>query len=142
MTEYRTGGCICGEIRYSAPEPIRPINICHCSECRQMAGGPSAFTACSADDFVVVSEGDLRWFAGPTSSTGGERAFCGRCGTYLLFRIPNDPLIYFSASTLDDETGLHIEAHIFWGSRGPWEVADGLPTIDGYGDEGLAAIYE
>ena len=141
-TQHREGGCLCGDVRYRAAGPLRPINVCHCAECRQMAGGPSAFTACAAEGFSLLREGDLRWFAGPTSATGGERGFCGRCGTYLLFRIPDDPLLYFSASTLDDERELRIEAHIFWNSRGPWEVADGLPTLDGYGEAGLAAVYQ
>ena len=84
----------------------------------------------------------VRWFPGPTSSTGGERGFCSTCGTYLLFRIPDDPLLYFSATSLDDETGLRVEAHIFWDSRAPWEAADGLPTVDGYGEEGLESLYD
>jgi hypothetical protein len=105
-----------------------------------MAGGPSSFTACDAAGFAFMQGEDLvRWFAGPTSAT---RGFCATCGTYLLFRIPEDPLLYFSSTTLDNETGLHVEAHIFWDSRAPWERPDGLPTIDGYGDEGLASNYE
>ena len=139
----RTGGCLCGGVRYAAPEPLRPINTCHCRECRQMAGGPSSFTACDAAGFAFERGEELvRWFPGPTSVTGGERGFCTTCGTYLLFRIPDDPLLYFSAPSLDDETGLRVEAHIFWDSRAPWEAADGLPTVDGYGADGLDALYD
>ena len=142
MGASREGGCICGDVRFRAAEPLRTVNLCHCTECRTMAGGASGFTACDADGFELLSEGDLRWFAGPTSATGGERAFCGRCGSYLLFRIPGDPLLYFSASALDDETGIVAEAHIFWESRGPWEPADdSLPKIEGYGADGLDALY-
>ncbi len=138
MTTFRTGGCICGGIRYQAGEPLRPINVCHCAECRQMAGGSAAFAACDTAAFSLTQgEALLRWFPGPTSATRGERGFCSTCGTYLLFRIPDDPLQYFSASTLDDESGLHIATHIFWDRRAPWTVADGLPTTAGYGDEGL-----
>jgi hypothetical protein len=142
MPSLRTGGCICGGVRYAAPEPLRPINTCHCRECRQMAGGPSSFTACAAAGFAFERGEDLvRWFAGPTSATGGVRGFCSACGTYLAFRIPDDPLLYFSATTLDDESGLQVEAHIFWDRRAPWEAPDGLPTVDGYGAEGLGALY-
>ncbi len=140
MTSFRTGGCICGGVRYQAGEPLHPIYVCHCTECHQMTGGSVDWTASAASDFSLTQgEALLHRFTGPTSATGGERSFCSTCGTHLLFRIPDDPLLWFSANTLDDESGLQIAAHIFWHSHAPWIVADGLPKFgrhkDRYGDE-------
>lgn len=129
---HREGGCLCGAVRYRAAEPLRPITICHCSECRGTSGGAPAHSACAADGFELLRGETLRWFAGPTSETGGERGFCATCGAYVLFRIEGDELMYMTAGSLDDASGIPFEAHIFWASRAPWEAPDGRPALERY----------
>ena len=132
-TGHREGGCLCGRIRYRAAEPLRPITVCHCAECRRTSGGAPAHSACAADGFALTAgEGELRWFPGPTSATGGERGFCPTCGSYLLFRIAGDPQLYMTAGSLDDAAGIPFAAHLFWASRAPWEAPDGRPTLERY----------
>jgi len=133
MSGTRDGGCLCGAVRYRATEPLRPINLCHCTECRRTTGGAPASTACPVEGFELTAADTLRWFPGPTSATAGERGFCARCGSYVLFRIPDDALMYMTAASLDDDAGLEVEGHIFWDSRAPWEAPDGRPAVDGYG---------
>jgi len=126
------GGCLCGSVRYRAESPLRPINICHCAECRKTTGGAPASTACERERFTLLEQTTLRWFAGPTSVTHGERGFCSRCGAYVLFRTADDPMMYMTVASLDEPGELPVEGHIWWASRADWEAPDGRPTSDAY----------
>jgi hypothetical protein len=132
--DARTGGCLCGGVRYRATGPFRPLDYCHCTDCRRSGGGPLPHTAVALDRFDLLADESLRWFTAPSSETRGERGFCVVCGASLFFRIPADPNMFLLAGSLDDETGLVLHGHIFWDSRAPWELADGLPTFARYDD--------
>ena len=34
----RTGGCLCGAVRYEVTGPLAPIQLCHCGQCRKAQG--------------------------------------------------------------------------------------------------------
>ena len=71
----RTGGCLCGAVRYSVRgEPVH-VGRCHCADCRKESG--SAFT--------VYAQWPVEAFelSGDISSFDG-RGFCPRCGSPVL----------------------------------------------------------
>ena len=71
----RTGGCLCGAVRYTVRgDPLHVIR-CHCANCRKESG--SAFT--------VYAWWPIEAFemSGEISSYDG-RGFCPRCGSRLL----------------------------------------------------------
>ena len=43
--EVRTGGCLCGAIRYSVSGDPLHVRRCHCADCRKESG--SAFSVCA-----------------------------------------------------------------------------------------------
>jgi hypothetical protein len=117
-----TGRCVCGAVTYELRGPLRDIIVCHCVECRRYHGTSGAYTAVAWDDFELRDpEGLLRWFPGPESATGGERGFCGRCGSSLLWREPGRPTVSVAAGTLATPTGLRISHHIWEQQRADWE---------------------
>jgi hypothetical protein len=71
----RTGGCLCGAVRYSVRGDPVHIRCCHCASCRKESG--SAFT--------VYAEWPVEAFelSGTLSSYDG-RGFCPRCGSRLV----------------------------------------------------------
>lgn len=84
----RTGGCLCGAVRYRVQgEPIKS-GLCHCADCRKITG--TSFL-CYADwalaDFS--SSGEVREFAG--------RSFCPNCGS-RLFSVSDDGVEIFLGS--------------------------------------------
>jgi len=38
------GGCLCGEVRFSAPDEVVEVGVCHCNMCQRWSGGPGFAT--------------------------------------------------------------------------------------------------
>ena len=121
-----TGGCFCGAIRYEANgAPFHPT-LCHCSDCRRVAGAPVVawFSVASADYRVV--RGRPRIFA---SSPGAERSFCPACGPPLTFQSSaSRNEIDITLCSLDRPDDLPPADHTRTGSRlGWWDATGQLP---------------
>ena len=116
----RTGGCVCGAVRYEVRGPLRQILVCHCVECRRWAGRAWTATAARLDDLVI--EGDVVWFRSPRSEYGADRGICSRCGASLFWRGPGLDRISIGAGTLDDPSGLDVAAHIWIEQGADWEA--------------------
>ena len=92
---------------------------CHCRTCQLNSGAP-------AMAFATVPPDDYRRDAGRSSvrldqdsSSFGQRAFCGECGTPLLHpgRSPARNASISSVATLDDPEAVPPGFHIFWASK-------------------------
>jgi hypothetical protein len=109
----RTGGCLCGTVRYSVRgEPVH-VGRCHCTDCRRESG--SAFTVYAqwpVEQFEVSGE----------IVTYNGRGFCPRCGSRLLNPAePGDSLVEVRIGTLDDAPfDLKPDAEIWVKRREPW----------------------
>ena len=124
----RTGGCLCGSVRFELKSEPFDCGWCHCRTCQLYGGAPAVpFATVPAEDFVWC-EGEqlVRWI---DSSSFGRRAFCGKCGTPLQMQVTHQPeTIDFPIVTLDDPEAVRPEFHIFWGSKLAWfDPADDLP---------------
>ncbi|MBU0557518.1 MAG: GFA family protein [Alphaproteobacteria bacterium] len=113
----RTGGCLCGAIRFSARgEPLKP-HSCSCGMCRRHTGVP--FTA-----WVEFPRDDVRW-TGPggapatwRSSPQSSRAFCPTCGS-SLGAIDDAPIVALLVGAFDraGDAGLMPVAHAHRSAR-------------------------
>ena len=99
----RSGGCLCGAVRYEVRGSLRPIVMCHCTQCRRMTGHLMAATAARHADFRLLTGGGLRWYA---SSHEARRGFCAHCGSTLFWQGVERDYISIAAGTLDDSSGL------------------------------------
>ena len=92
MTEdVRTGGCLCGKVRYAVHGEPYKSGLCHCADCRKVTG--SAFLA-YADWRPEQFE-----YSGEVSTFHG-RSFCPVCGARLFSLNDHQAEIYLG--TLDD----------------------------------------
>jgi hypothetical protein len=131
------GGCHCGRVRYEAHGTPFHQTICHCVDCRRVAGAP-----CVA--WFSVRTADLRFVAGEprryASSARAERGFCGDCGTPLTFQdhgLPDE--IDVTTCSLDEPERMPPEDHVRAARKLPWiHLADGLPRYPGTRTEGMA----
>jgi hypothetical protein len=106
----RSGGCLCGAVRYSVRgEPLH-VGRCHCADCRKESG--SAFTVYAQwprESFVL--RGELATYEG--------RSFCPRCGARLVCL--DDDVVEIRIGSLDDAPfELRPEAEIWVKRREPW----------------------
>jgi hypothetical protein len=126
-TPVKTGGCLCGSVRYEVRGTLRPVVMCHCTQCRRTTGHFMAATAARLADFRLLSEGELRWYQ---SSQQARRGFCARCGSTLFWEGEARDYLSIAAGTLDDSSGLIVAAHIFVGDKGAYyDIDDPVPQI-------------
>ena len=118
----RTGGCLCGAVRYEVRGPMRGVVNCHCDMCRRLHGAFGAYTKVENGELALVEESGLAWYA---SSDKARRGFCRTCGASLFWNHDERPYIGISAGTLDAPTGLKLALHIFTDDAGDWyELSD------------------
>ena len=128
--DTHSGGCLCGAVRYEVAGRLRPVVLCHCTQCRRSTGHFMAATAARQRDFHLRRDDELRWYA---SSDSARRAFCGRCGSTLFWQGNGRDYISIAAGTLDGATGLPSACHIHVADKGDYySIDDGLPqSADG-----------
>ncbi len=96
------GGCYCQAVRYVADgDPVMKAQ-CHCRECQYMTGGsPNMFMGMPAKGFSYV-KGAPKTFTRTDIEGAVTREFCAECGTHLVTRPPNFPVVIVKVGTLDD----------------------------------------
>lgn len=132
MTIEHRGSCLCGNIRFTVRGELPPVQICHCTQCRQAQGGPFATNIPVALAAVTFESGEgmLRFYE---SSPGKERAFCGVCGSPVFSRRRSIPdTVRIRAGLLHEPVTVSLGFHAHMGSRASWwPVDDGLPAYPG-----------
>ena len=118
QTGVRTGGCLCGAVRYSVRgEPVH-VRRCHCASCRKESGSAFAVYAHWPAEAFELS--------GEISSYDG-RGFCPRCGSRLLDTSDGNALVEIRVGSLDDAPfELTPEDEIWVKRRESW-----IPPVEG-----------
>ncbi len=110
----RSGGCLCGAVRFSAQDVPETYGACHCEMCRRWTG--------SALLGVTVPRAGVRWegaenIAVIQSSSWAERAFCARCGSGLYFRVTKESDysgdLELPIGLFDDPNGFRMTSEIY-----------------------------
>jgi hypothetical protein len=97
------GGCLCGDVRYSASGEPAVTSICHCRDCQRRTG--SAFVEVVAVPKEAFSvQGRLQTFTN-TGDSGRklDRKFCPRCGSAVFVEAEGFPgMALIMGGTLND----------------------------------------
>lgn len=114
MSGERSGGCLCGAVRYVAAAVPHHMHACHCSKCRRSSGSVSLSVVVSHADMHIEGAAHVASYA---SSDWAARSFCARCGSGLWYRltVPEAETAdyYLSVGTLDDANGLELTREIY-----------------------------
>ncbi|MCG8652393.1 MAG: GFA family protein [Pirellulales bacterium] len=105
----RTGGCLCGKVRYKTTKPVDTVSVCHCDMCRRWNGGPAFAFECEKAVEFEGADNIVHY----RSSDWAERGFCGICGSNLYYRFVESGYYSLNVGTLDDQSGLTLENQIF-----------------------------
>lgn len=121
------GGCLCGDVRFQIKAPPIQSGYCHCRMCQRNSGAPAvAWFSVLVHDFAYVAGRPAAF----RSSAHGQREFCPRCGSYLVFR-DDTPEIGVNTASLDDPGAVPPTFHIYWESHIDWfDTADTLPRYE------------
>ena len=126
----RSGGCLCGGVRYQLTGTCRNIINCHCENCRRTHGHYAAYTAVDKSALKFVKQQTLHWYHDESPDT--YRGFCSNCGASLFWDARNgDEKISVAAGSLDDSGGLQTVGNIFLSEAGGYyAVDDALPAFE------------
>ncbi len=124
-----TGGCNCGAVRYEVTEPLVVASYCHCRRCQRRTGaGASANAHPPPGAFrIVAGEDELRSWK---PEDGGEKWFCGACGSAMFSRMPSDPdSVGIRMGTFDGDPVVRPSVRQYVAYAAPWEPIpdDALP---------------
>ena len=126
-----TGGCNCGAVRYEVSAPLVRASYCHCTRCQRRSGAAASAQAHPAPGTfrIVAGEGALRVWK---PSDGGEKWFCGNCGSAIFGSNPSHPeSIGIRMGTFDADPGVRPSVRQFVSYAAVWEPIpdDGLPRF-------------
>ncbi len=114
-----TGGCLCGNVRYSILGAVDAVFLCYCHQCQKAQGTPFvASVPVAAVDFQITQgTGALKAYR---ASPHKARYFCGDCGSPIYSHVEGGPTVRIRAGSLDDSAVLQIKAHIYTADKTPW----------------------
>ena len=125
------GSCLCGQIGYQVADAFDYAFFCHCSQCRRATGAAAKPFAGIATEHLVIARGEhliLRY-----GDSTGHDAHCGACGSLLYSLVRDGAFVHVTLGTLIDSPTIRPGAHIFVGSKAPWDViCDDLPQWDSF----------
>ena len=126
----RTGGCLCGSIRYTTSGALRELAACHCSQCRKQSGHYYVATDSADADLVIEDRAEtLRWYA---ASPDAKRGFCSRCGSALFWKANGTDTTSILLGSMDAPTGLTLSRHIFVADKGDYyDIPEGHLQFEG-----------
>ena len=134
-TEPKTGGCMCGSLRYQVSGTPFWVGHCHCKSCRRHTGAPVVTFVAFKNAQVVFTKGTRQIYR---SSPGVGRAFCGQCDTPLTWEGKSNlpergEIIELYISTFDDPNTYVPTNHVWYQQKVAWfDVADDLPRYRGF----------
>jgi hypothetical protein len=134
MTDAYSGGCACGEIRYSCSgEPLYMGN-CHCRDCQRATGSAFFPAVLFKGENFTLEQGEPRWYdVTADSGVTMRRAFCASCGSPVFIENgarPGNRVLY--AGSLDDPSRYEPSRNIYTASAQTWGLMHpDLPKDDG-----------
>lgn len=128
----KTGGCLCGAVRYEIEgEPLMAA-VCHCRNCQKQAGTAMSVLIGVRDEQISIT-GEMKTYEDRGDSGDPVwRRFCGNCGSPILSDLPSQQGLHFvKAGTLDDVGELDPKLHFWTASAQPWvRFADDAVKFD------------
>jgi hypothetical protein len=123
QSETRTGGCLCGAVRYQTQWPPLMLGVCHCRHCQRQAG--TAFSVVAAVPRVTLEcSGALTAYEdGSDAGRPVFRKFCGTCGSPVFTETPDaeaQGMVFIKAGTLDEVKDLAPTVHFWTSSAQHW----------------------
>ena len=106
MAEF-TGGCLCGQVRYSAAADPVFTGVCHCKNSQKGTGTAFSFNVGVPKTALSIQGSFKEYQYNGGSGQAVSRHFCANCGSPIISEAAALPGIsIIKAGTLDDTSSL------------------------------------
>ena len=122
-----TGGCLCGNIRYTLKaEPALTV-VCHCTHCQKASGSAFSTNLVLQRADIEFSGGDMAAYDDKADSGNTlKRSFCPKCGSSIMSESSGRPgAAVLKAGSLDDPSTIKPAMQIWTRSAQPWVKLEG-----------------
>lgn len=120
----RTGGCLCGAIRYRLSAEAVISRICWCRNCQYIASNGTA-NAIFPSGSIEISGSPREHVGVADSGNQVRRRFCANCGTHLFSDSSGRAgLTVVRLGTLDDPSSIRPVGNIWTASAPRWACLD------------------
>ncbi|MBT4521434.1 MAG: GFA family protein [Halieaceae bacterium] len=126
MTTITRGSCLCGNVSYEVVGDLRPICLCHCSQCRKASGHYTAATSAPISN-ITIEGASLKWF---DSSTYARRGFCDSCGSSLFYEPLGEKRLAIFCGSIDGDPGVSIDSQIFVEEKGDYYATPDVKVVN------------
>jgi hypothetical protein len=123
MSEFHSGGCACGQIRYRVSGKPNFVAVCHCKFCQRRLASAFAILAAFDENAVEITQGNPVACEHRSDESGRwlKMSFCPNCGTTIAHTAEVRPgMRTIAAGTFDDNQWFTIDRHIWTQSKQPW----------------------
>ena len=137
-----TGGCRCGEVRYTLALDVPPPGYaCHCHICQRVSGSAFSLQALVAETSLDVA-GPIITREITTEDRTSVQRFCGNCLARVYNTNTRRPgIAVVRAGTLDRSEELECRAHIYTATKQAWfAIPVGVPSWPDAPDAAFAAL--
>ncbi len=126
MAEH-TGGCLCGNIRYTTSGNATFPHFCSCKMCQQWSGAPVVAWVDFPRESVIWDGpgGEPALFR---SSNFAQRGFCPKCGGTLCALDDDSDMSCMTIATLDDPDSIVPTSQSFPDAAPKWLHTLAEPT--------------
>ena len=132
MTSAKTGGCLCGAVRYEISGDTVADAMCHCRDCQYVSGGEPASLVIVPKTGFKFTKGELKGYTKQgDSGKNVTRRFCANCGTQVISEVEMNPdIVVVKTGTLDDPSAFKPGVVLYTSSAQPWaHLPDGIPHM-------------
>ena len=129
----RTGGCLCGAVRFEFAGEPHSAGYCHCTRCQKRTGSAVSVQARVDGTGFRITQGDDLVRTWRHADGGFDKGFCTVCGSPLFSRNPDDPTqMTIRMSAFDEDPGVRPSWRSYVAYAVPWEEIpdDGIERFD------------
>jgi hypothetical protein len=120
----RSGGCLCGQVRYRLPSEPVIARLCWCRDCQHLAGNGTVNAIFPTQGIEVTGAVNEYTRAGESGNLVTRR-FCPTCGSHLFADSTGRVgLTVVRVGTLDDPSTIKPLANIWAASAPSWACLD------------------
>lgn len=112
----KTGGCLCGQIKYEVTGAPLVTHACHCIECQKITGSAYGVNLwLEAKDIQIIKGALQSYRAKGGSGKPHDVYFCADCGSAIYSRYHAAPpqFLFLRSGGLDDSSEVKPDVHIF-----------------------------